>query len=90
MEMFKNKKEQTKHWMDYAEKHLVGKTVKAVSWMTEKEAKPMDWYSRPLIIEFTDGSVIYPSADDEGNNGGALFGFSSADHKELTFPVNGA
>jgi hypothetical protein len=87
--MFKNKKEQTKYWMDYAKKHLVGKTIKAVSWMTGDEAVHLGWeYSRPVVIEFTDGSMIFPSADDEGNDGGALFG-QSAGHEDLTFPVNG-
>ena len=86
--MFKSKKEQTKHWMDYAEKHLVGKTIKAVGWMTEKEAVHLGWqYSRPIVIEFMDGTMIFPSRDDEGNDGGALFGQSG--DESLTFPVNG-
>jgi len=89
MEMFKNKKEQAKYWMDYAHKHLVGKTIKAVGWMTEDEAAHLGWeYKRPIVIEFTDGSMVYPSSDDEGNDGGTLFG-QSAGYEDLTFPVNG-
>lgn len=87
--MFKNKEEQHKHWNTYARKHLVGKTIKAVGWMTEEEAAHVGWeHSRPIVIEFTDGSLIFPSADDEGNDGGAMFGQSGGE--DLTFPVNGA
>jgi len=35
--------------------------------------KELDWYSRPLLIHLDDGNIIFPSMDDEGNNGGALF-----------------
>jgi len=86
--MFKDQKEQAKYWMDYVEKHLVGKTIKAVGWMTKDEAVHLGWqYSRPIVIEFSDGSMIYPSADDEGNDGGTMFGQSGGE--DLTFPVNG-
>jgi len=40
------------------------------------------------VIELDDGSQIFPSQDDEGNDGGALFGQGS-DGDEWTFPVNG-
>ena len=32
----------------------------------------MMWDSRPIVIIFDDDSYIFPMADDEGNNGGAL------------------
>jgi hypothetical protein len=53
---------------------IVGKTIKAVRYMTKKEADEMGWYKRPIVILFTDGSHMFPSTDDEGNDGGALFG----------------
>lgn len=52
---------------------LVGKTIKAVSYMTDKEMKQMGWDNKPLVIEFTDGTLIFASQDDEGNGAGALF-----------------
>jgi len=73
-------------WTSYARTRLVGKKVKNVRYVTQEEAESMDWYSRPLVIEFTDGSLIFPSMDDEGNNGGALFG-QGKDNVEWTFPV---
>lgn len=84
--MFKNDKERVKYWMDYAEKHLVGRKIVKVRWMSEEEAD--GWYSRPVVIHLDDGTLLYPSADDEGNNGGALFGQDSSGN-DLGFPVNG-
>jgi hypothetical protein len=87
-EMFKNKTEQRLHWEQYAEERLVGRTIKSVRWISESEASAMGWYSRPIVILLDDGSQIFPSQDDEGNNGGALFGQGS-DGDDWTFPVNG-
>ena len=74
------------YWVMYGQKHLVGKEVKRVRYLSESEAEDMGWYKRPLIIEFTDGTLIFPSMDDEGNDGGALFG-QTKDGTNLTFPV---
>ena len=51
--------------------------------MTSEEAEKSGWYSRPIIIFFTDGTHIIPLRDDEGNDGGSVEG--SID--ELSFPV---
>tara|TARA_R110001592_G_scaffold85820_1_gene253451 strand:+ start:2092 stop:2265 length:174 start_codon:yes stop_codon:yes gene_type:complete len=40
--------------------------------MTEENAEDFGWYKRPLIIEFSDGSMLIPQMDDEGNDGGAV------------------
>jgi len=66
-------KNQTKSWTDAAAKFLVGKTIKSVRYMSASDVKVFGWYSSALVIEFTDGSCIFPSADDEGNDAGALF-----------------
>ena len=63
----------TNKWNEACSKFLVGKTVDEVRYMTKDEAKDMDWYSRPLVIFFTDGSHMFSSSDDEGNDGGSLF-----------------
>ncbi len=60
-------------WIEKIGKFLIGKTVKSVSYLSEKETKALGWYSRALVIEFEDGSQIIPSQDDEGNGPGALF-----------------
>jgi len=33
----------------------------------------MMWSSKPVCFQLDDGTWLYPSQDDEGNNGGALF-----------------
>ena len=73
-----------KRWNKIAQKMLVGKTVKSVSYLTEKEAEEMGWSMRPVVIEFTDGTQIFPMRDDEGNDGGAL---ATSDPKNQTLPV---
>jgi len=61
---------------------LVGKVVRAFSYLNKKELKKLDWYKKDcLCIEFTDGTVIFPSCDDEGNEAG-FFG-SRSKHKGL-------
>ena len=52
---------------------LVGKKIKQVRYLTDKEQKDMGWYRKSVVIIFTDGTAIFPSADDEGNDAGALF-----------------
>ena len=71
-------------WEKEISKFLVGKTIKKIEYLTEQEAESMGWNQIPLVIIFTDGSYIFPMADDEGNNGGAI----ATSSKELpTIPV---
>lgn len=73
-------------WVKYAEEHLKGKTVVAVRYLSVEEQESLGWSHRPLVIQFDDGSIIFPSRDDEGNDAGSLFG-QGPDGGELTFPV---
>lgn len=63
----------TKKWEDRCSKMLVGKTIKYVRYMNTCEKQDLGWSKKSLVIFFTDGSFIFPSSDDEGNNAGALF-----------------
>ena len=68
------KKDETRlRWERAATKALKGKTVKAVRYMTTGEVEASGWSAAAPVIEFTDGSFIFPVSDDEGNEGGALF-----------------
>ena len=60
-------------WANRASKHLKGKTIAHVRYLDDEERDAMGWYSSALVIFFTDGSHIFPSQDDEGNDAGALF-----------------
>jgi hypothetical protein len=53
--------------------YLKGKTIKNVSWLGEKDMENMMWYKRPVVIEFTDGTILIPQSDDEGNDGGSMY-----------------
>jgi len=67
------------------QKLLIGKTISRCSYMTGKEAEDFGWYKRPLIIEFSDGSMLIPQMDDEGNDGGAGYiAGLKGDEKEMT------
>lgn len=72
-------------WTQYAQEHLKGRTIKDVRYMTEEEMENLGWDRKALVMILDNGSIIYPSADDEGNDAGALFGNTT--DKELTFPV---
>ena len=56
-----------------AAKILVGKKVAEVRYLNEKEKSDLGWNNSSLVIFFDDGSYVFSSADDEGNDAGALF-----------------
>lgn len=67
-------------------KLLKGKTISRCSYLSEEEAEKMGWYKRPLVIEFTDGSLMLPQMDDEGNDGGAMY-FQEKDKYEIIYVI---
>lgn len=62
-----------KTWGDKVAKELVGKTIVAVRYLTDEEREDLDWYNRSIVLQLSDGTLIWPSQDDEGNGAGALF-----------------
>ena len=60
-------------WQKQAVGLLKGRTIVKVQWMTEKNAKEFGWNSRPLLMVLDNGTIIHAQADDEGNDGGALY-----------------
>lgn len=62
-----------KKWTEEAKKLLMGRKIVAVRYMSKEEAEDMGWYSRGVVLQLDDGNLVFPSADDEGNNAGALF-----------------
>ena len=81
-----SEKDYDKIWTDVAKKQLLGRKIVDVRYMTQEEADDMGWYSRPVVFQLDDGNLIFPSADDEGNDGGALF---TNDESNPTLPVLG-
>ena len=62
-----------KTWTDIASAQLVGRKIQSVRYMTDTEMKDIGWYRKSIVIQLDDGNLIFPSADDEGNDAGALF-----------------
>ena len=65
-----------KYWNEKGQSILQGATIKYVRYFTKKESDDMMWYSQPIALLLKKGKKefwVYPSADDEGNDGGALF-----------------
>jgi hypothetical protein len=63
-----------KLWSDKAAKALVGKTIVKAEYLSKDEAwHAMGWHSRCIVLILNDGTALFPSADDEGNEAGALF-----------------
>ena len=74
------------HWSKFGEENLLGRTIVGVRYLTDKETEAMDWMHSSAVLVLDDGSLLFPSMDDEGNDGGALFG-QTKDGKEITLPV---
>ena len=61
-------------WTKQVKKHLVGKKIIDVKWMTPKDAEEnFGWDYQACEIYLEDGIILTPSMDDEGNNAGAIF-----------------
>ena len=60
-------------WNAVARALLVGRRIVEVGYMTREEADGLGWSRRPVVLTLDDGTTIYPSSDDEGNDGGSLF-----------------
>lgn len=74
-----------KQWTKFAQDKLVGRTIVSVRYMTDDEAEEWMWYKKPIIMKLDDGTELMLSCDDEGNDGGAMFGFTKEGN--FTFPV---
>ena len=68
----KDKIDYTKLWTDKF-KFLVGCKIIKVDYMTNEECEDLGWNKRPIQIHLDSGAILSPQADDEGNDGGALF-----------------
>lgn len=62
-----------KAWSDKVARELVGKVIVAVRYLTEEEREELHWHDRSVVIQLSDGTLLWPSRDDEGNGAGALF-----------------
>jgi hypothetical protein len=61
-----------KQWADEVSVKLVGRKIVSVRYMTKEEVKDCAWFNAAVILKLDNGTLLYPMADDEGNNAGAL------------------
>jgi len=66
-------KNPTKYWTKKAADHLIGRKIVAVEYLLDPELEEFMWHKSPLAMKLDDGHWIYPTMDDEGNDGGAMF-----------------
>lgn len=59
-------------WTLRARDLLVGKKIVRVQYLTDEDLEVLGWSSSAIAITLDDGTVLYPSMDDEGNDAGAL------------------
>ena len=52
--------------------HLIGKTIKQVRYLTPNECANFGWNKSSLAMFLSDGTIMIPQCDDEGNDGGAM------------------
>ena len=80
-------KDPTAHWTKEAQKHLVGRRITEVRYLSKAESDALGWNGdRSVVIVLDNGALFFPSSDDEGNGPGALFGQDTA-KGEITLPV---
>ena len=75
-----------KRWISMAEEAMVGKKIIRVRWLHKPEYEAMGWFRSAIVLQLDDGTLLFPSRDDEGNGAGALFG-QGPNGEEQTWPV---
>jgi hypothetical protein len=73
------KAELREYWGNLASNFLVGKTIRRVRYLGDREREDIAWDSSGLVIEFEDGHWIIAMRDDEGNDAGAIWTSSQSE-----------
>ena len=60
------------YWTEKIAKHLVGKKITKVEYVTDDEMEDCMWYKKPIAIQLDNKYWLVPVMDDEGNDGGAI------------------
>ena len=60
------------YWTDKITKHLVGKTITKVEYVSNDEMEEYMWHKKPIAICLDNRHWLIPIMDDEGNDGGAI------------------
>ena len=68
-------------------KPLVGRTIVGVRYLDATEVSQLGIAHQPVCLQLDDGALLWPMADDEGNDAGVLFIPAGA---KTTTPPEGA
>lgn len=68
-----NRNQLKKQWLARVAPALKGRTIANVRYTTDAEMRQMMWGQAAVVLVLDDGTELWPSRDDEGNNAGALF-----------------
>ena len=60
------------NWEKKIKKHLLNQKIVNIKYMSEKESDRQGWSSRPIEITLSNGVLLVPMQDDEGNDGGSI------------------
>ena len=69
----KTQEEISTYWVNKCNSILKGRTIVNVRYLNDDEMELMMWSKRPIVFVLDNGTLCFPSMDDEGNNGGTLF-----------------
>lgn len=72
-------------WAEEAQTRLKGRTIVKCRYLSQEEVEQMDWTMSPVVLQLDDGTIIFPSRDDEGNGPGSLVG--QDEESMFTLPV---
>lgn len=74
------REERMTYWIKKAESVLLNRKIVNVRYMDDEEMEEVGFsFHRPLVLQLDDGTLIYSSRDDEGNDGGAIHYSKEAD-----------
>jgi hypothetical protein len=71
-------------WAEIASDQLLGRRIVGVRYMTIPEMQQYFWQTRALVLELDDGTLVFPAADNEGNDAGVLF---TTNHQNPVLPA---
>ena len=75
------------NWVKKAESVLLNRTIVKVRYMDDEEMEQVGFtFDRPLVLQLDDGTLVYPSKDDEGNDGGAIH-YQKENDEDYILPV---
>ena len=62
-------------------KKLIGLQITGIRYMSEEECVDLYIDNRAIVLTLSNGTILYPMVDDEGNDAGVLIARSTDGHK---------